>query len=101
VDLSGVGLCPEETVQAFAKGRVFGEFPCVWIEGVAMQGSMVECGPVLGTLGGKEGMVTAGPAMLLACACLHGGSDDRGQRQQRLGMVVHGHGSIIRKGVSP
>jgi len=66
-----------------------------------MQGGMVECGPVLGTLGGKEGTETAGLARLLACACLHGGSDDRGQRWQRLGTVVRGHGSIIGKGVSP
>jgi len=52
VDLSGVGLCPEVTIRAFAKDRVFGKFPCVGIEGVAMQGGLVECGPGLGALGG-------------------------------------------------
>jgi len=44
VDLNGVGLHPEGTIRAFAKGGVFGEFPSVWIECVAMHGSMVEGG---------------------------------------------------------
>jgi len=44
VDLNGIGLHPEGTIQAFAKGGVFGEFPGVWIECIAMHGGMVEGG---------------------------------------------------------
>ncbi len=64
VDLNGIGLHPEGT--AFAKGGVFGRFG--------------GGGPIWGTLGGKVCMEPARPTRVAACACLHGGSEDRRHR---------------------
>jgi len=91
----GVGLLPQGTIRAFAEFGIFSKLAHIWVEGIAMTGSVYWAGRWVGSLCGMESMEVQRAVGSMFGMGFGRASDSVGQKHWQGCAVAGGDSGII------